>query len=326
MRIALRDGYGPPEIIRIEEVERPAPTGDQVLVRVAVASVNRADIDGLRPRWQFVRLFLGLRRPRERRLGIDVAGVVEAVGPEATRFKAGDRVLADLYGYGSGAFAEYVCAPEKAFLPIPAGVADEQAATLPHSAVLALQGLRRRNGRMPGPGDHVLVIGASGNVGPFAVQIAKALGCEVTAVASGDKLDFVRSLGADHVIDYRTTDYTRTGTRFDWILDVDAHHWFTRWPRSLQRGGVYIAMGGPATWLLQAITLAPLLSLVTGRSLGLLLWWKPFNPPDVERLVRMVADGTLRPVIDSTHRLDDIVAAVRRVDEGAARGKVLVVP
>ena len=326
MRIALRDEYGGPEVIRIEEVERPRPTGDQVLVRVVVASVNRADIDGLRPRWQFVRLFLGLRRPRERRLGIDVAGVVEAVGPEAKRRKPGDRVLADLYSYGSGAFAEYVCAPETAFLPIPAGVTDEQAATLPHSAVLALQGLRRRKGQTPSPGDRVLIVGASGNVGPFAVQIAKSLGTEVTGVARGDKLDFVRALGADHVIDYTKTDYTRTGRQFDWIMDVDAHHWFTRWPRSLKRGGVYVAMGGPASWLLQALVVAPLLSLASRKYLGLLLWWKPFHQPDLERIGELIAAGKLTPAIDRTYRLDEIVEAVRRVDSGEARGKVLVIP
>ena len=156
-----------------------------MLVRVRAASVNRADLDCLTPRPSFARTFIGLRRPREPRLGLDVAGVVESVGPGVTRFKAGDQVFADLFAYGGqGAFAEYVCAPERAFASIPDGMSFEDAATLPHSAILALQGLRRRNGTTIGPGDKVLIDGASGNVGPFAVQIAKSRGAEVTGVAS----------------------------------------------------------------------------------------------------------------------------------------------
>jgi NADPH:quinone reductase-like Zn-dependent oxidoreductase len=204
MKAAMRDRYGPPEVVEVREVDRPTPKDHEVLVRVHAASVNRADLDGLYPRWQLTRLFLGLRNPRMPRLGLDVAGVVEAVGPNVTRFRPGDEVFADLFLFGQGAFAEYVCAPDKAFLSIPAGMSFEVAATLPHSAVLAVQGLRAGD-RTVKPGDKVLVVGASGNVGPFVVQIAKAMGAEVTGVASTAKLDFVRSLGADHVNDYTTT-------------------------------------------------------------------------------------------------------------------------
>ena len=211
-------------MVEVREIEKPQPAASEVLVRVEAVSVNRADLDAIVARWFFIRLFFGLRRPRVKRVGLDVAGVVEAVGEEATRFKVGDRVFGDLFSYGSGAFAEYVAAPEKAFAAIPTDMSFEVAATLPHSAVLALQGLRLGNGRAVGQGDRVLVVGASGNVGPFAVQIARSRGAHVTAVASGDKLDFVRSLGANEVIDYRTTDYTRPAQPYDWILDVDAHH------------------------------------------------------------------------------------------------------
>ena len=211
------------------------PEDDEVLVRVHVASVNRADLDGIEPRPSFVRLFIGLRAPRNHRVGLDMAGVVEAVGAGVTRFQPGDRVFGDLYPFGQGAFAEYVCAPERAFLPIPAGMSFEDAATLPHSAILAIQGLRLRNGRTIEPGDKVLIDGASGNVGPFAVQIAKSMGAEVTGVASTGKLDFVRSLGADHVIDYTPVDYTRTGERYDWIVDTDSHHSILRVRRALDR-------------------------------------------------------------------------------------------
>ena len=166
----------------------PIPVDDQVLVRVRAASVNRADLDGSTPRPAFVRLFMGLRAPRNHRLGLDVAGVVERVGPGATRFRPGDEVFADLFVFGQGAFAEYVCAPERAFAADPGGMSFEDAATLPHSAILAVQGLRLRNGRTVGPGDKVLIDGASGNVGPFAVQIAKSLGAEVTGVCSTGKI------------------------------------------------------------------------------------------------------------------------------------------
>jgi NADPH:quinone reductase-like Zn-dependent oxidoreductase len=324
MKAAVRDVYGPPEVVRVEEVATPSPTGNQVLVRVRAASINRADLDGLYPRWQFTRLFLGLRKPKSRGLGLDLAGVVEAVGPEASRFKPGDRVFGDLSAYRDGAFAEYVCAGEKAFALIPDGMSFEDAATLPHSAILALQGLRLRNGRTIGRGDRVLVDGASGNVGPFVVQMAKAMGAEVTAVASTPKLDLVRALGADHVIDYTTVDYTRAGQHYDWIVAVDAHYSFLAVRRALRRGGVYVAMGGSGVWLLKSLFWAPILGRITGKRLGLLLWWKPFNPDDVARVLGLIAEGRVRPTIDRHFRLDDIAAALRYVDDGKAKGKVII--
>ncbi len=220
MKAAYYDRYGPPEVVEIRDVERPTPSGDQVLVRVRAASVNRADLDGITPKPGFVRLFMGLRAPKNHELGIDAAGVVEAVGPDVTRFKPGDEVMTDLFAAGRfGAFAEYVRGRERAFEPIPMGMSFEEAATLPHSAVLALQGMRLRSGRTFKPGDRVLIDGASGNVGPFAVQIAKAMGAEVTGVASGDKLDFVRSLGRgphDRLRDGSTTRRRGSGTTGSW--------------------------------------------------------------------------------------------------------------
>ena len=325
MKAAFHDRYGPPSVVEVREVDRPSPKEGEVLVRVHAASVNRADLDGLYPRWQFSRLFLGIRRPRSPGLGLDVAGVVESVGPNVTRFKPGDRAFGDLFNFGQSAFAEYVAAPEKAFLPIPATMPFDQAATLPHSAVLALQGLRLRNGRTIKAGDKVLIVGASGNVGPFAVQIAKSMGAHVTGVAGGDKLDFVRSLGADAVIDYTTTDYARPGQRYDWIVDVDAHHGILRWRDALRPGAVYVAMGGPGSWLLQALLVAPLASIATHKHMGLLLWWKPFKPEDVETLERLIAAGKVKPAIDRRFPLSQIVEALRYVDEGHASGKVVIV-
>ena len=270
-------------------------------------------------------MFLGLRGPRNHRLGIDVAGVVEAVGPDVKRFKPGDAVFADLYPFGSGSFAEYACAPERAFLPIPAGMSFETAATLPHSGTLAMQGLRRRNGRTLRPGDQVLIDGASGNVGPFAVQVAKALGAEVTATASPAKLDFVRSLGADHVLDYTAVDYTRAGARYDWILDTDSHHPIFRCRRALKPGGTYVTLGGTAWPLLIGLTIGPLVSLVTSRWSGLMLWWKPFGRADIEALSALIADGKVVPAIDRRFSLSQAVDALRYVDQKQAKGKVLIV-
>ncbi len=324
MNAAVRDRYGPPEIVQVREVDRPVPAEGDVLVRVHAASVNRADLDGLYPRWQIMRLFYGLRRPRSNRLGLDVAGVVEAVGGSVTTFKPGDRVFADLFAFGQTAFAEYVCAPERAFASMPTGMPFDEAATLPHSALLALQGLRRRDGRAVRPGDKVMIVGASGNVGPFAVQLAKAMGGDVTGVASTAKLDFVRSLGADHVIDYTKVDYTRTGERYDWIVDVDAHHSILRWRRTLRPNGVYVAMGGRSSWLFQALVVGPLVSIAGRRKMGLMLGWRPFHPDDVATVKELVAAGVIRPAIDRRFPLDDVVEALRYVDDGRSCGKVVL--
>ena len=302
MKAAVRERYGTPDVVELRDIDRPEPIEDQVLVRVRAASVNRADLDGLTPRPQFARTFMGLRAPRNHRIGIDVAGVVEAVGANATRFKAGDEVFADLFAYGQGSFAEYVCAPERAFQSMAPGMTFEEAATLPHSAILALQGLRLRNGRSIRPGDKVLIDGASGNVGPFAVQIAKSMGAEVTGVCSTAKLDFVRSLGADHVIDYTAVDYTATGERYDWILDTDSHHSILRVRRALKPDGAYVTLGGTSVPIFSALIVGPLISLASSKSTGLMLWWKPFKADDVATLKELIAAGKLKPVIDRRSR------------------------
>jgi NADPH:quinone reductase-like Zn-dependent oxidoreductase len=325
MKAAYYDRYGPPEVVEIREVERPTPSDDQVLVRVRAASVNRADLDGLKPKPGFVRLFMGLRAPRNHEVGIDAAGVVEAVGPGVTRFKPGDEVMTDLFAAGRfGAFAEYVCAREKAFEPIPEGMSFAEAATLPHSAVLALQGMRLRDGRTFKPGDKVLIDGASGNVGPFAVQIAKSMGAEVTGVASADKLDFVRSLGADHVIDYATVDFTKAKERYDWIVAVDAHHSVRAARRALMPNGAYLTMGGDTGTIFAALGGSLLMSRFGNKWSGLLIWWKPLNRPDVDTLKELIAAGKLKPVIDRRYPLDQVVDALRWVEDGHARGKVVI--
>jgi NADPH:quinone reductase-like Zn-dependent oxidoreductase len=324
VKAAICERYGTPDVVDVREVDRPVPSGDEVLVRVHAASVNRADLDGIQPRPAFVRLFIGLRAPRNHRVGIDVAGVVESVGPAVTRFRPGDQVFADLFGFGQGAFAEFVCASERAFLPMPTGMPFDEAATLPHSAILALQGLRLRNGRTIQPGDKVLIGGASGNVGPFAVQVAKSMGAEVTGVCSTAKLDFVRSLGADHVIDYTKVDFTKTGDRYDWILDTDSHQSILRVRHALRSGGVYLTLGGTSVPILGALILGPVISLATGKTMSLVLWWKPFKVEDVEHIEALIAAGKVKPAIDRRYPLAEVVDALRWVDDGHAKGKVLV--
>jgi NADPH:quinone reductase-like Zn-dependent oxidoreductase len=326
MRAAIRERYGPPEVVHVVELECPTPRDGEVLVRVGAASVNRGDLDGIRAKPAIVRGFMGLRAPRNHRIGLDVAGTVEATGPAVTRFRPGDQVFADLFSHGQGSFADFVCASEGAFETIPDGFTLEEAAALPHGVVLAVQGLRRRDGRAVGPGDRVLIDGASGNVGPFAIQVAKALGAEVTGTARTEKLDFVRSLGADHVIDFTAVDYTTTGQRYDWILDTDSHHPILRVRRALRPGGTYVTLGGWLRPIVAAMTLGPVITAATDKWAGLLLWWKPFAHDDVETLKRLIADGRLRPSIDRRYPLDRIVEALRWVDDGQARGKVIVTP
>lgn len=325
MRAAIRTSYGPPDVVTLRDVPDPVPVGDEVLVAIRAASVNRADLDLLYPVPGFMRLFLGLRRPTAPALGCDLAGVVEAVGPEVTRFRPGDRVFGDMYPFGLGSFAERKCAPERAFLPIPDGLDFEDAATLPHAGVLAVQGLRTRRGRPVGQGDRVLIVGASGNVGPFAVQIAKAMGAEVTGVCRTDKVGFVRALGADHVIDYVTGEGARPNVRYDWILDVAGHRSLLESRRALTRHGAYITLGGPLTRLAEALTVGPVASLATDKSMGLMVWWKPFRPEDVTTLTDLIIAGKVSIPIDRRFELESVIDALRYVDDGHARGKAIVI-
>ena len=324
MKAAIQDRYGSPDVVRVVDVDRPVPTADQVLVRVRAASVNRADLDGLGPRPGFIRPVIGLRAPRNTRMGIDVAGVVESVGANVTRFRPGDEVFGDMFVDGQGAFAEYVCAKEKAFETMPTGMGFEEASTLPHSAILAIQGLRLRNGRTPRLGDKVLIDGASGNVGPFAVQIAKSMGAEVTGVSSTAKMDLVLSLGADHVLDYTKVDYTKEGERYDWIVDTDSHHSILSVRRALKPHGVYVTLGGTSLPIFAGMLVGPLISRFSDRWSGLMLWWKPFKTEDVATLKELIAAGKLKPVIDRRYSLSEVVDALRWVNDGHARGKVVI--
>ena len=324
MKAALRFRYGSPDVVELRDIEKPTPGPGRVLVRVVAASVNRGDLDGIIGKPRFVRLFMGWRTPRDPRLGIDMAGVVEAIGEGVTRFKPGDQVFGDGFRFGTTAFSEYITPRETVIEMIPDGLTLEEASTLPHGAVLALQSLRHRNGRTFEPGAKVLVDGASGSVGPFAVQIAKSMGAEVTATCRTEKVEFVRSLGADSVLDYTKVDYTKSSERYDWIVDTDSHHSLFSARRALANGGTYVTLGGWDSAIFAGILLGPLISRFSDKWSGLMMWWKPFHQADVDAIKALIAAGKLKPAIDRTFRFSEIVEALRYVDDGHAKGKVVV--
>jgi NADPH:quinone reductase-like Zn-dependent oxidoreductase len=321
MKAIVRDRYGSPDVLKLTDVPMPRVDNRDLLVRVRAASLNAADLDYLYGRPGVARLATGIRRPRNRGLGLDVAGQVTAMGSDVTGFQLGDEVYGDLTAFGYGAFAEYVAAPAKAFAHKPADMPFDTAATLPQAAVIALQGLRGR--RPVRRGDAVLVNGASGNVGPFAVQIAKSLGAEVTGVCSTAKMDFVRSIGADRVVDYTQEDFTGQPERYDRILDVVGRHSIIDCRRALKPGGVYVMAGGSATRILQAVLLGSLLSMTGSRKLGV-LWWKPFRKDDVAVIEELVRSGGVSPAIDRRYSLEDVPDALRYLDGRHARGKIVI--
>ncbi len=322
MKAAVRDRYGPPEVIRVDEVAAPAPGAGEALVRVRAASLNTADSEHLRGMPRFIRLFSGMRRPRHSRMGTDVAGTVEAVGPRVAVLRPGDEVWADLFDHGAGALAEYVNVPAAALAPKPATATFEEAAAVPHSGVLAMQGLLCR-----GPfraGEHVLINGAGGCVGPFAIQIAKAHGAEVTAVDHTDKLDLLRAAGADHTVDHTRTDVTDSPERYDRILDIVGNRSVLRWRRLLRPGGGYALIARDLSGFAGAAILGAAISVFGDRRLGV-FGWKANRRRDLDELARLIDTGRIRPIVDRSFGLDQVADAYRHLESGRARGKVVVV-
>ncbi len=322
MKAIVRNQYGSPDVLTLQDIDKPVVKDDGVLVRVFAATLNSGDLDYLHGRPLIARIGTGLRRPRFRGLGLDLAGEVEAVGKDVTQLRPGDEVFGDMTEHGFGAFAEYACAPARAFALKPLTMTFEEAATVPQSAVIALQGLRGK--RRIQPGDQVLINGASGNVGPFAVQIAKHFGAEVTGVDSTAKLDMLRSIGADHVVDYTREDFTRNGRQYDLILDVVARRSTFECRRALRRNGVYVLVGGATAPLLQAALLGPLISMTGSKKLGVMWWWRPFKEEDVALVKELIEGGSVAPVIDRRYPLSEVPEALRYMEEGRARGKIVI--
>ena len=324
MKAVVYCNYGVPNL-KFQEIEKPTPADDQLLIKVRAASVNPLDWHFIEGTPYFMRAMgVGLRKPKDTRLGVDFAGTVEAVGKNVTKFKPGDEV----FGGRTGAFAEYVCVREaRAVASKPANVTFEQAASVPIAGVTALQGLRDK-GKVQ-PGQKVLINGASGGVGTFAVQIAKSYGAEVTGVCSTRNLDMVRSLGADHVIDYTKEDFTKSDQRYDVILDNVANHSLSECRRVLNPTGKYVLIGGggvnESRWLGPGLThafKAMFLSKFVSQQMGMML--AELNQKDLTFLADLMQSGKVTPVIDKRYKLSELPQAIEYLEQGHARGKVVI--
>ncbi len=320
MRAVVNTKYGSPDVLELREVEKPLPGDNEVLVRVRAASVNAFDWHMLRGKPFVARLAGGLLRPRHTILGEDVAGTVEAAGRDATRFKPGDGVFGDIAACGSGGFAEFVCARESLLAPKPANLTFAEAAAVPMASVTALQGLRDK-GKIE-KGKRVLINGAGGGVGTFAVQLAKHFGAEVTAVCSARNLELARSLGADRVIDYAAEDFTRGSQRYDLILGVNGDTPVTGYRRALAPGGIYVMTGGSNRQIFQALLLGPMLSIGGGRKLTAMV--ARANREDLIFITGLIEAGKVRTIIDRRFPLEGVADAIRYLEEGHARGKVVI--
>jgi NADPH:quinone reductase-like Zn-dependent oxidoreductase len=316
MKAILCTKYGPPDVLQLYEVEKPVPRDDEILVKILAASVNTLDLV-MRGALLARILSGGLRRPKDPRLGRDIAGRVEAVGSHITQFKPGDEV----FGVCNGGFAEYGTAHENDLALKPANCSFEEAAAVPVAAITALQGLLDK-GQIR-PGQKVLIQGAGGGVGTFAVQIAKSFGTEVTAVCGPRNVDMVHTIGADHVIDYTKEDFTRNGQRYDLILAVNGYHSIFDYRRALAPTGMYVAAGGSMAQLFQSLAVGPLISRGGGQKLGFMGIAK-INRKDLDFLKDLLASGKIVPVIDRRYPLGETPQALRYLEEKHTRGKVVI--
>ncbi|HXC77394.1 MAG TPA: NAD(P)-dependent alcohol dehydrogenase [Candidatus Acidoferrum sp.] len=322
MKAILQRGYGGPEVLQLADIERPAVADGDVLVRVRAASANPLDWHFMRGEPLIMRMSSGLRKPKQESVGVDFAGTVEAVGSSVTRFKPGDEV----FGGKTGAFAEYVSVLEtKAIALKPDNVTFEEAAAVPVAATTALQALRDRG--QVRQGQSVLINGASGGVGTFAVQIAKSLGAKVTAVCSTRNVDLVREIGADEVIDYANQDFTRSDQRYDLILDIAGGHTWSEYKRVLHPKSCFVVVGGPSSnrWL-GPLSHSASLGLASMRAAQKVVpfFLAQLTPDDLAVLQGLMASGQVKPVIDRTYSLIETPEAIRYLEAGHARGKVVI--
>jgi NADPH:quinone reductase-like Zn-dependent oxidoreductase len=319
MKAIVYTRYGSPEVLQLAEVERPTPKDNEVLIKVHAASVNAYDWHMLTADIFLVRFEAGLLQPKNTMLGADIAGRVEAVGSNVKQFKPGDEVFGEARG-GCGGFAEYVCARENAVAMKPAKSSFEEAAAVPMAALTALQGLRDE-GQIK-PGQKVLINGASGGVGTFAVQLAKYFGAEVTAVCSTGNLEAARSLGADQVVDYTREDVTKNGRHYDLILAANGYHSIFAYNHALTRSGIYVMAGGSMAQIFQAVLLGRSLSKSGGKKMGTFLAQN--RQKDLVFIRELIEAGKVKPVIDRCYLLSEAAEAVRYLGKGHARGKVVI--
>lgn len=320
MKAIIATKYGGPELLEFRDVERPSPRPNEVLVKVCAASLNAADFEILRGAWSA--RFLSPLKPKYKIPGSDVTGIVDAVGAEVTDLQPGDEIVGDLFMHGHGAFAEYVCAPEKAFTLKSNSMSFEQASTYPQAAIIALQALRGK--KQIKSGNKVLINGGGGGMGTFAIQIAKYYGAEVTAVDSARKLEMMQSIGADTVIDYQQEDFTKRGQTYDIIVDTVAKRSISEYKQILNPKGLFVMVGGSRSAIFQAVFLGPYHSRGGDKHLGLNLWGKPFNKEDMGFLEELFEAGAVIPVIDKRCSLSKVPEALRFLEEGLALGKVVI--
>ncbi len=321
MKAIVTTRYGPPEVLQLREIATPEPAADEVLIKVYASSVNPLDSYVMRGPLFFLPALGRLLRPKHKVAGADLSGKVESVGKDVKQFQPGDDVFGGSFGRkGLGGFAEYVCAIPDCLAPKPANISFEDAAAVTVAAITALQGLRDQ-GRIQ-PGQKVLVDGASGGVGTFAVQIAKWFGAEVTAVCSPRNVNTARSIGADHVIDYTLEDFTRSGQRYDLILGANAHHSIFDYKRALSPEGIFVMAGGGMGRILQAILLMPFLSRVGRKKMRFFI--AKVNTKDLVILKDLLEAGKIAPVIDRRYPLSEVAEAIRYREEGHAQGKVVI--
>jgi len=318
MKAIVYHRYGSPDVLKLEEVDMPTPKDNEVLIKVHAVSVNRSDWEGLRGKPLYARIG-GLLKPRHQILGSDIAGRVEMAGRNNRQFQPGDEVFGDILGR-MGGFAEYVCARGRALALKPASMTFEEAAAIPQAAVIALQGIRDK-GQVQ-PGQKVLINGAGGGAGSFAVQLGKLYGAEVTGVDNTGKLDFMRSLGADHVVDYTREDFTKNGKQYDLILDVVAHRSIFACARALRPNGSYFAVGGSVATMFQILLLGPWIRRTAGKNIRLLVV-QP-NRKDLVFITELCEAGKVVPVIDRRYPLSEVPEALRYLGEGLAKGKVVI--
>ena len=318
MKAIVYHKYGSPDVLNLEEVQKPTPADNQLLIKVFAVSVNRSDWEGLTGKPLYAR-FGALIKPNNRILGSDIAGTVEAVGRDITIFKPGDEVFGLMLNYGDG-FAEYACKTDKALVQKPASMTFEQAAAIPQAAFIALQGIHDK-GKVQA-GQKVLINGAGGGTGAFAIQLAKLAGAEVTAVDNTEKLDFMRSLGADHVIDYTKLDFTKNGQQYDLILDVIATRSIFAYQRALKPNGNYFMAGGSITTMFQSLLLGPLIRRFTGKNIKLLV--VQTESKDLVYMTELIESGKVELVIDKRYKLSETAEALRYLGGGHAKGKVVI--
>jgi NADPH:quinone reductase-like Zn-dependent oxidoreductase len=321
MKAILHTKYGPPDVLKLSEVEKPVPGDDEVLIKVHAASVNTADCYILKGEPFLVRIIDGgILKPKYKIPGSDIAGQVDAIGRNVKQFQLGDEVFGNLSSYGRGGFAEYVCAPENALALKPDNISFDEAATVPLAAVTALQGIRDI-GKIRS-GQKVLINGASGGVGTFALQLAKSFGAEVTAVTSTNKLEMAYSIGADHVIDYTKEDFTQIGQLYDLIIAVNGYHSIFDYKRALSSRGMYVMIGGSLSQMFQAMLLGPCISMTGGKNMGTVSL-RP-NQEDLVFMKELLEAGKVVPVIDRRYMLNEVPDALRYLEEGHALGKVVI--